>query len=70
MGTARIGRADDPLAVVDPQMRVIGVSNLRVVDASTMPDMPSGNLAIPMIAVAERAADLIRGKHPLARSNL
>ena len=52
----------DPLAVVDPDCRVKGVENLRVVDASIMPQATAGDLNGPTIMVAERAADLIRGK--------
>lgn len=59
-GTARMGRRDDPTAVVDPTLRVIGAKNLRVVDASVMPYIPSSNTYIPTIAVAEKAADLVR----------
>lgn len=58
-GTCRIGRATDPDAVVDAQCRVIGVSGLRVVDASIMPLVPSANTNLPTIMLAERAADLI-----------
>ncbi len=55
----------DELAVVDPQTRVIGIENLRVVDSSIFPTIPNGNLNAPTIMVAERAADMIRGKTPL-----
>jgi choline dehydrogenase len=48
--------------VVDEELRVHGVEGLRVVDASVMPVVPRGNTNAPTIAVAERAADLIRGK--------
>jgi choline dehydrogenase-like flavoprotein len=51
----------DDMAVVDPQLRVRGIEGLRVVDASIMPAIPCGNTNTPTIAVAERAADLVRG---------
>jgi choline dehydrogenase len=57
-GTCRMGT--DPLAVVDPDCRVIGVKNLRVVDASIMPQATAGDLNGPTIMLAERAADIIR----------
>lgn len=60
-GTCRIGSADDPLAVVDPSCSVYGLSGLSVVDASVMPNVPRGNTNIPVIMVAERAADLMLG---------
>jgi 5-(hydroxymethyl)furfural/furfural oxidase len=60
VGTCTIGKADNPMAVVDRSCRVYGISNLRVVDASIMPRIPSANTNLPTIMVAERAADLIR----------
>jgi choline dehydrogenase len=59
VGTCRIGSDED--AVVDPELRVRGVEALRVIDASVMPTVPSGNTNAPTIAVAERGADLIKG---------
>jgi choline dehydrogenase len=56
---------DEPTAVVDRELRVRGVECLRVVDASVMPTVPRGNTNGPVIALAERASDLIRGKTPL-----
>jgi choline dehydrogenase-like flavoprotein len=59
--TARMGSAADPMAVLDPELRVKGVSRLRVVDASAMPKLPSVNPNITVMTMAERCADLIRG---------
>src|SRR6185437_6084883 len=59
-GTCAMGPAGDPQAVVDPECRVQGVQDLRVVDASIMPRIPSANTNLPVLMLAERAADLIR----------
>ena len=67
--TCKIGADDDPLAVLDPECRVRGVERLRVVDSSVFPSITNGNLNAPTIMVAERAADLIRGRPPLPASN-
>ena len=63
VGTCAMGV--DESAVVDVECRVRGVDGLRVVDASVMPTVPRGNTNAPTIAIAERAADLIRGRTPL-----
>jgi choline dehydrogenase len=60
--SCRMGRASDPLAVVDAQARVIGTQALRVVDSSIMPSITTGNLNAPTIMLAEKAADHIRGR--------
>ena len=69
-GTARMGRKEDPMAVVDPECRVIGVDGLRVVDSSIFPQVTNGNLNAPSIMAGEKAADHILGRVPLPRSNL
>jgi choline dehydrogenase len=60
LGTCRMGI--DAKAVVDAQLRVHGIENLRVADASVMPDDPTGNTNVPTIMIGEKAADLIRGR--------
>jgi choline dehydrogenase len=67
--TCKMGSVADPAAVVDPETRVIGVEALRVVDSSIMPSITNGNLNAPTIMLAEKAADMIRGRDPLAASN-
>jgi choline dehydrogenase len=68
-GTCRMGRAEDPLAVVDPEGRVIGVERLRVADSSIFPRITNGNLNAPSIMVGEKMSDHILGRAPLAPSN-
>ena len=59
VGTAKMGRRDDPTAVVDERLRVTGVENLRVIDASVMPRITSGNTNSPTIMIAEKGAAMI-----------
>ena len=59
MGTAKMGTKDDPMAVTDDRLRVRGIEGLRVIDASVMPTMPSGNINAPVIMVAEKGADMV-----------
>jgi choline dehydrogenase len=66
--SCRMGAPDDARAVVDPLGRVRGVDALRVVDASIMPSITTGNLNAPTIMLAEKLADAIRGKAPLEPS--
>jgi choline dehydrogenase len=61
-GTCRMGAPDDPLAVVDPDCRVIGCSGLRVIDASIMPEVPRANTHLTTVAIAECMADRLRGR--------
>jgi choline dehydrogenase len=67
--SCKMGRPDDPMAVVDPETCVIGMEGLRVVDSSIMPSVTTGNLNAPTIMIGEKASDIILGKPPLARSN-
>ncbi|CAH1270269.1 CHDH [Branchiostoma lanceolatum] len=66
--TCKMGAESDSMAVVDAETRVLGVENLRVVDASIMPSIVSGNLNAPTIMLSEKAADIIKGEPPLPKS--
>ncbi|WP_412767232.1 choline dehydrogenase [Citrobacter enshiensis] len=67
-GSCRMG--EDPLAVVDSELRVHGLQGVRVIDSSVFPTEPNGNLNAPTIMLAERAADLVRGRTMLAPSEV
>jgi choline dehydrogenase len=68
--SCKMGASSDPTAVVDPQARVIGLENLRVVDSSIMPSITNGNLNAPTIMIAEKVSDLIRGVTPLPAADV
>ena len=70
LGTCKMGTASDPQAVVDAELKVFGVEGLRVVDGSVMPDLVGGNINAPIIMIAEKAADLIRGRQPLEAARI
>jgi choline dehydrogenase len=62
VGTCKMGRDDDPMAVLDSELRVRGIHHLRVVDASAMPTITSGNTAAPTMMIAQRATELLAGE--------
>ena len=62
VGSCRMGSADDPLAVVDPGLRVRGLERLYVADCAVMPVVPRGNTNLPAVAVGVRAAQLLQGQ--------
>lgn len=66
--TCKMGSEDDRMAVVNSKTEVFGVENLRIVDASIMPSVVSGNINGPVIMIAEKAADVILGNPPLPKS--
>ncbi len=70
LGTCKMGHPSDPMAVVDPELKVTGVDRLRVVDASVMPDLVGGNINAAVIMIAEKAADMIRGRPAEAPLNV
>lgn len=67
--SCKMGAPSDPMAVVDPTTRVIGLDGLHVVDSSIMPSVTTGNLNAPTIMIGEKAADILRGKPALPPSN-
>jgi choline dehydrogenase/4-pyridoxate dehydrogenase len=70
LGTCKMGPASDPQAVVDPELRVFGTEGLRVIDGAVMPDLVGAHINAPIIMIAEKAADLIRGRPPLEAARL
>jgi choline dehydrogenase-like flavoprotein len=70
VGTRMMGPASDDMAVVDGDLRVIGAERLRVVDGSVMPDLIGGATNAPIIMIAEKAADMIRGRPALPPANV
>ena len=65
-----MGHESDPMAVVDSELKVIGIEGLRVVDASVMPYVTNGNLYAPVMMIGEKAADMIIGNPPLAAEHV
>lgn len=69
-GTCKMGLESDEMAVVDNEFRLRGIEDLRVIDASVLPDMPGGNINAPVIMMAEKASDIIKGTTPLPPAEL
>ena len=67
--TCKMGSEDDPMAVLDPQCRVRGLQSLRVVDSSIFTTITNGNLNVPTIMAAEKAADMILGDRAIPRGD-
>jgi choline dehydrogenase len=65
-----MGSENDDMAVLDSELRVRGVKNLRVIDASSMPSLPSANINAATIMLAEKASDILLGNTPLAPQTL
>jgi len=70
VGTCKMGRTDDPTAVVDPNLKVRGIEHLRVIDASIMPTITSGNTNSPTVMIAERGGALLIGDNAQNKSNI
>jgi choline dehydrogenase len=68
IGTLKMGRDGDPLAVVDSRLRLRGIERLRVIDASVMPTITSGNTAAPTMVIAERGAEVLRQQRKAAHT--
>ena len=66
VGTCRMGRADDPMAVCTPDLRVRGIEGLRVIDASVMPNLICGNTNATTVVIGDKGADLVLGRSPMA----
>jgi len=62
-GTAKMGPSNDSMAVVNPELRVYGIDGLRVIDASIMPTITSGNINAPVIMIGEKGADMIKARY-------
>jgi choline dehydrogenase/4-pyridoxate dehydrogenase len=70
VGTCKMGNSTDKMAVVNEELQVFGIDALRVVDASVIPDLVCGHINAPVIMIAEKAADLIRGRPPLPSADV